>query len=69
MDQAELAKNTAYLIGSFWNPEAVKQLTGEGGMQHRSSDEDFERTTEWIKQNAIEEANKPKRRRKKQPKD
>ena len=49
-DQAELAKNHAYLLGSFWNPEAVKELTGEkSGFE--SSDEDFEESTKLIRDN------------------
>jgi len=63
MDQAELAKNTAYLIGSFWNPEAVKQLTGEGINQHISSDSDFEKTSEWIKKDALQSQSKHRRRK------
>lgn len=47
-DQAELAKNHAYLLGSFWNPEAVKQLMGQGNV-HMSTDEEFEESTEIVR--------------------
>jgi hypothetical protein len=46
-DEAELAKNHAYLLGSFTNPEAVKQMTE--GMTHESSDEDFEKSLQMVK--------------------
>ena len=50
-DSVELAKNHAYLLGSFWNPEAVKQLTGEGAANTISStDEDFEESTRLIRE-------------------
>lgn len=48
-DKAELAKNVAYLLASFWNPEAVKQILGEGNI-HASSDEEFEESSNMIKQ-------------------
>lgn len=47
-DNVELAKNHAYLLGSFWNPEAVKQLMGEANV-HSSSDEDFEESIKMVK--------------------
>ena len=46
-DKAELAKNQAYLIGSFWNPEAVKQLMGEN--THISTEEEFEESSQIVK--------------------
>ena len=47
-DHAELAKNHAYLLGSFWNPEAVKDLMGDrSGFE--SSEEDFEESTKLIR--------------------
>jgi hypothetical protein len=45
-DQAELAKNHAYLIGSFTNPEAVKTLMDSN--THESSDEDFEESQKMV---------------------
>lgn len=48
-DKAELAKNHAYLLGSFWNPEAVKQLTQEGNV-HTSTDEEFEESSKIVRE-------------------
>lgn len=39
-DKMELAKNHAYLIGSFYNPEAVQQLMD--GPTHESTDDELE---------------------------
>ena len=49
LDQAELAKNHAYLLASFSNPEAVKQLMGQGSV-HMSTDEEFEESTRIVQQ-------------------
>lgn len=46
-EQAELAKNHAYLLASFWNPEAVKQIVGDEN-KHVSTDEEFEESTKMI---------------------
>lgn len=51
-EKSELAKNHAYLLGSFTNPEAVKKLIG-GGNSFDSSDEDFEESTQIVAQNKI----------------
>lgn len=48
-EQAELAKNHAYLLASFWNPEAVKQILGEGNV-HSSTDEEFEESSRMVKE-------------------
>lgn len=47
-DNAELAKNHAYLLGSFWNPEAVKQMIGDGNV-HVSTDDEFEESTQMVR--------------------
>lgn len=47
-DKAELAKNTAYLLASFWNPEAVKQILGEGNV-HESTDEEYEESLDIVR--------------------
>lgn len=60
LDQAELAKNHAYLLASFWNPEAVKQLMGHGSV-HMSTDEEFEESTRMVQQ-----ANEALKRKQKQ---
>lgn len=48
-DDAELAKNHAYLVASFWNPEAVKQILGDGN-KHFSTDEEFEESSRMVKE-------------------
>lgn len=45
-DDADLAKNHAYLLGSFTNPEAVQQLLSSN--THESSDEDFEESLKLV---------------------
>jgi hypothetical protein len=68
MDDAELAKNHAYLVASFWNPEAVKKITGEGGNTHMSSDEDLIKSMAMVRNSNPQEEKvdegKPKRKRK-----
>lgn len=46
-DEAELAKNHAYLLGSFWNPEAVKQLMNDN--VHESTDEEYEESLRMVR--------------------
>lgn len=45
-DDAELAKNHAYLLGSFSNPEAVKQMMNDN--IHESSDADYEESLKMV---------------------
>jgi hypothetical protein len=45
-DDAELAKNHAYLLGSFWNAEAVQKMLNDN--VHESSDEDFETSQQMV---------------------
>lgn len=52
-EKLELAKNHAYLLGSFWNPEAVKQLTGNDKNRHISSEEDLEKSMEMVQNNQL----------------
>jgi hypothetical protein len=64
-DEAELAKNHAYLLASFWNPEAVQQLVGDGNV-HLSSDEEFEESSKMVREQSmqmLEQANPTVRRR------
>jgi hypothetical protein len=46
-DDAELAKNHAYLLGSFSNPEAVKEMLNNN--VHESTDEDMEESMRMVK--------------------
>jgi len=63
-DNAELAKNHAYLLASFSHPDAVKQILGQN--EHKSTDEEFEESTKMVKEiNAkLEKSNSRKRHRK-----
>ena len=47
-DDADLAKNHAYLVGSFWNPEAVKKLMNVD--IHQSTDEEFEESSRMVRE-------------------
>ena len=49
-DKSELAKNHAYLIGSFWNPEAVKELMGQGNV-FESTAEEFDESSDLVRSN------------------
>jgi len=48
-DEAELAKNHAYLLASFDHPESVQKLLGNNNT-HQSTDEEFEETSRMIKE-------------------
>jgi ribosomal protein L16 Arg81 hydroxylase len=52
-DDAELAKNHAYLLASFWNPEAVQEIMG-GANTHISNDEEFEESSRMVKSESLE---------------
>lgn len=67
-DKSELTKNHAYLIGSFWNPEAVKKLMEDGSTFH-STEEEFDESSELVRNNFtlnninnLEQSKKRKRR-------
>ena len=51
-EQAELAKNHAYLLASFWNPEAVQEIVGSGN-KHISSDEEFEESSRIVREDSL----------------
>jgi hypothetical protein len=48
-DDAELAKNHAYLLASFSHPEEVKQLIGQGNV-HISTEEEFEESSRMVRE-------------------
>jgi hypothetical protein len=48
-EKVELAKEHAYLLASFWNPEAVRKIKGEGADMHISTDEEFEESTRMVR--------------------
>lgn len=66
IDKAELAKNHAYLLASFSNPEAVKQILGEGNV-HESTEDELNETSQMIRDINLKTLSKEKtgRRRRK----
>ena len=63
-DDAELAKNHAYLLGSFSNPEAVQDLMSRN--THESSDEELEESMKMVSETdirALPAQNQPTNRR------
>lgn len=52
-DKAELAKQHAYLLASFWNPEAVQQILGEGNV-HESSDAEYEESLRIVREQSLQ---------------
>lgn len=51
-DDAELAKNHAYLLASFWNPEAVNDILKAN--THFSSEEDLEESMDMVRKDSLE---------------
>ena len=67
IDDAELAKNHAYLVASFDHPEEVKKLMGEGDIIV-SSDEEFEESSRMVREvnlQTLDNKEDKKRKRKK----
>lgn len=56
LDQAELAKNQAYLLASFDHPEEVKKLMGDGDV-HMSTDEEFEESSRIVREASLQALN------------
>jgi hypothetical protein len=48
-DDIELAKNHAYLLASFSNPEAVKQILGNDNI-HESTEDEFEESSRMVRE-------------------
>jgi hypothetical protein len=71
-EEAELAKNHAYLLASFWNAEAVQQILGDDNV-HTSTDEEFEESSKMVREQSLkllqqkEEVSQPVRRRRRRP--
>ena len=62
-DKGELAKSHAYLLGSFWNPEAVKEMMG-GGNTIISSDDEFEMSSKMVKDSVMDTIPSKKKKKK-----
>jgi hypothetical protein len=56
IDDAELAKNHAYLLASFDHPEEVKKLMGDGDV-HMSTDEEFEESSKMVREASLQALN------------
>jgi len=56
-DEAELAKNHAYLLASFSHPEEVKKLIG-GGNVTISTEEEFEESSRMVREMNLKELQK-----------
>lgn len=64
-DKVDLAKNHAYIIGSFINPEAVKKIIGDGNT-YSTTDEEFEKSTKMVMESSkAEDSTKSQRRKRK----
>ncbi len=66
-EAAELAKNQAYLVGSFINPEAVNQMLNSN--KHISTDAELEESMRMVREATLKdlipkETKKRRRRRK-----
>jgi hypothetical protein len=53
-EQAELTKNHAYLLASFWNPEAVDKIMNKDDVIISSSEEAYEESTQMVKEGRID---------------
>lgn len=64
-EKNELAKNHAYLIASFWNPEAVKSVIdgSDNGSVAKSTDEEFEESFKIVQDFGKEEVSNKRRHR------
>lgn len=65
-DDAELAKNHAYLLGSFWNSEAVQHMLNDN--VHESSDEDMAESMRMVRETnlkLLQNDQKPRKRKRK----
>lgn len=52
-EKVEITKNHAYLVGSFVNPDAVKELLREDN-KYQSSNEDFEKSWQMVQNNSLD---------------
>lgn len=63
-DVRELAKEQAYCIGSFIDPERAAKASGEGVNQVQSSDEEFDESFEMVQKQALAEMEEKEKKRK-----
>jgi len=53
-EKTELAKNHAYLIASFWNPDAVNKIMNADKSSFASTEEGFEESTRMVREGKID---------------
>jgi hypothetical protein len=51
-EKIDITKNHAYLLGSFINPEAVKEMLRDDN-KFESSEEDFEKSWQLVQNNSV----------------
>ena len=64
-DKVDILKNLGILVGSFFNPEAAKQMSENPNGTFKSTDKEFEQSTKMVMDSIKKEANdNPVRKRK-----
>jgi hypothetical protein len=63
--ESERMTNQAILIGSFYNPEAAQKMIKSENPDFESSDEDFEKTSQMIHEQAVQDEKTSKKKRRK----
>lgn len=64
-EEFELARSQSILIGSFTNPSAAQDMLKSENPDFASSDEDFERSLQMIKESKKNQVRKRKRQQRK----
>lgn len=64
-EEFEMARSQSILIGSFTNPSAAQDMLKAESPDFASSDEDFERSLEMIKESKKNQGRKRKRQQRK----
>ena len=64
-EEFELARSQSILIGSFTNPSAAQDMLKSENPDFASSDEDFERSVQMIKESKKNQVRKRKRQQRK----
>ena len=65
-EEAELRRREIIFLGSFSNPEAARRIAKSEEPDHESSDEEFDKAAEGVREKILEaDSNKGKKKRKK----
>jgi len=67
-EEAELRRREIIFLGSFSNPEAAQRIVKSENPDHSSSDEDFDKATEGVRNKIIESDSKKGRKKRKKRK-